>query len=233
MPLPIPRSDEKAAAASAEGVGAVPLLATGSLPVQPTTPLPAPLPLPLGRFNATPRDETTALLLRCCHNRRWAARIADCRPYPDMDALLAAVDEASYDMTPGDLSEALAAETPQLPAPVPSPAASAARGAPLRESSADRRSTLAAHTALRAAHSAYEARFGQPFLIFLDGHSPGERLGQALEGVRSRLGSDPEEERVVAAEELRRLARGRLVQLVAAPRPASGAGRAGAAVPGA
>jgi 2-oxo-4-hydroxy-4-carboxy-5-ureidoimidazoline decarboxylase len=36
--------------------------------------------------------------------------------------------------------------------------------------------------------------------------------------VRSRLGSDPEEERLVAAEELRRLARGRLLRLVAAPR---------------
>ncbi|GGO52363.1 hypothetical protein GCM10012287_36520 [Streptomyces daqingensis] len=216
MPLPTQRSDEQAPD-TAGGVDAVPPPAGGPLPVQPAAPRPAPLPLPLGRFNATPRDETTALLQHCCRNPRWAARIADCRPYPDMDALLAALDEASYDMTPGDLSEALAAETPQLPSPLTPPSA-AAPGTGSQERSADQRGTLAAHTALRAAHSAYEARFGHPFLICLDGHDPGERLGQALESVRSRLGSDPEEERLVAAEELRRLARGRLLRLVAAPR---------------
>jgi 2-oxo-4-hydroxy-4-carboxy--5-ureidoimidazoline (OHCU) decarboxylase len=35
-----------------------------------------------------------------------------------------------------------------------------------------------------------------------------------LVGIRSRLANDPEEERVVTADELRRLARGRLARLV-------------------
>lgn len=193
-----------------------------------------PTPPPLSRFNAASDGEAAALLLRCCGSTRWASRVAACRPYPDTDALLAALDEASYDMTRADLVEALATESPQLPSP--------GDGAPQRAAGADaqrdrdthvpsderdrrdhrdQRGLLAAHTALRAAHSAYESRFGHAFLICLDEWPPGEQLGQALAGVRARLGNDPEEERVVVTEELRRLARGRLLQLVES---AAGAG---------
>lgn len=217
MPLPTPRSDEKAEAASAAGVetgGS----ATGALPSQPATPLPGPLPLPLGRFNSTPPDESTALLMRCCRSRRWAARITACRPYPDLDALLAALDEASYDLAPRELTEALRAETPLLPAPPPPPlpAEPAGRRAGTPSAAAARTAVRAAHTALQAAHAAYEGRFGYPFLVCLDGYNPAEQLDQALAAVRHRLGNEPEEERVVAAEELRRLARGRLQGLVTA-----------------
>lgn len=67
--------------------------------------------------------------------------------------------------------------------------------------------------ALDAAHAAYEARFGHAFVICLDGVPQEESLDHVLEGIRSRLTNDPEDERVVAAEELRRLARQRLTRL--------------------
>lgn len=51
------------------------------------------------------------------------------------------------------------------------------------------------------------------FVICLDGFAPEEALDQVLAGIRSRLTNDPEEERVTTAEELRRLARGRLSRL--------------------
>lgn len=50
------------------------------------------------------------------------------------------------------------------------------------------------------------------FVISLDGVPPDEALDRLLAAVRSRLANDPEEERVVTAEELRRLARERLVR---------------------
>ncbi|MFE0508701.1 2-oxo-4-hydroxy-4-carboxy-5-ureidoimidazoline decarboxylase [Streptomyces sp. NPDC058964] len=141
-------------------------------------------------FNTAPADEVCEALLACLRSLRWARRLVDHRPYPDLESLLAASDEAAYDLTPGDLAEALAAEVlPELPDDTYS----------------------AAHTALGAAHAAYEARFGHVFVIYLGDSSPGETLDRTLEGIRSRLANDPEEERVVAAEELRRLARGRLV----------------------
>ncbi|MYS05600.1 TetR family transcriptional regulator [Streptomyces sp. SID6041] len=66
-------------------------------------------------------------------------------------------------------------------------------------------------------HAAYESSFGHAFVISLDGVRPGERLDQVLAGIRSRLGNEPEEERVVAADELRRLARARLAFRLAEP----------------
>ncbi|MFI5977334.1 2-oxo-4-hydroxy-4-carboxy-5-ureidoimidazoline decarboxylase [Streptomyces sp. NPDC051452] len=153
------------------------------------------LPRPLDAFNTAPADEARALLLHCLHSARWSHRLADHRPYPDLGALLAAADEAAYDLAPADLSEALVGESlPELPADTYS----------------------AAHMALGAAHAAYEARFGHAFVIYLGDAPPDEALDRVLEAIRSRLANDPEEERVMAAEELRRLARGRLEELLSA-----------------
>ncbi|MEU3887589.1 2-oxo-4-hydroxy-4-carboxy-5-ureidoimidazoline decarboxylase [Streptomyces sp. NPDC029041] len=141
-------------------------------------------------FNAASEEDLHQALLSCLRSLRWARRVADHRPYPDVDALLAAADEAAYDLAWPDLTEALAAEPlPTLPPGTYS----------------------AAHTALSAAHAAYEARFGHVFVICLDGLSPSETLDRLLAAIRSRLTNDPEEERAVVADELRRLAGVRLV----------------------
>jgi 2-oxo-4-hydroxy-4-carboxy--5-ureidoimidazoline (OHCU) decarboxylase len=141
-------------------------------------------------FNAASAQALEQALLSCLRSPRWSRRVAEHRPYPDLDSLLAAADEAAYDLTWPDLTEALTAESlPPLPPDTYS----------------------AAHTALSAAHAAYEARFGHVFVICLEGVPQAESLDHILEGIRSRLTNDPEEERVVVAEELRRLARERLV----------------------
>ncbi|KDN79838.1 OHCU decarboxylase [Streptomyces olindensis] len=142
------------------------------------------------RFNTASAEDLEQTLLSCLRSPRWAERVAEHRPYPNLDSLLAAADEAAYDLTWADLTEALATESlPPLPPDTYS----------------------AAHTALSAAHAAYEARFGHVFVICLDGVAPAEVLDRILEAIRSRLTNDPEEERAVTADELRRLARGRLL----------------------
>ncbi|MFI6039105.1 2-oxo-4-hydroxy-4-carboxy-5-ureidoimidazoline decarboxylase [Streptomyces sp. NPDC051315] len=152
----------------------------------------------LEAFNTAPAEEAHRALLTCLGSRHWARRVAAHRPYPTLDALLAASDEAAYDLTAGDLAEALAGEPlPALPAD--------AYGA--------------AHMALDAAHAAYEARFGHAFVLYLGDTPPEETLDHTLEAIRSRLANDPEKEREVTAEELRRLARGRLVTCLTDPRP--------------
>ncbi|WP_371577458.1 2-oxo-4-hydroxy-4-carboxy-5-ureidoimidazoline decarboxylase [Streptomyces sp. NBC_01314] len=157
-----------------------------------------PGPSALERFNHTPADLTRQALLTCLRSLRWAQRLTDHRPYPDLDALLAASDEAAYDLTAADLAEALAGETlPALPDDTYG----------------------VAHTALNAAHAAYEARFGHLFVISQAGAHPDELLDRTLEGIRSRLTNDPEEERVVVAEELRRLAKERLTTHLTGPKP--------------
>ncbi|MFF5155167.1 2-oxo-4-hydroxy-4-carboxy-5-ureidoimidazoline decarboxylase [Streptomyces sp. NPDC000348] len=149
-------------------------------------------PSALERFNAAPAEDAERALLGCLRSLRWALRLSGHRPYPDLPSLLAASDEAAYDLSPEELTEALAAESlPALPDGTYS----------------------AAHTALTAAHTAYAAKFGHVFVICLDGVPEEETLGRVLEDIRSRLANDPDEERAVAAEELRRLARGRLTDL--------------------
>ncbi|WP_435600863.1 2-oxo-4-hydroxy-4-carboxy-5-ureidoimidazoline decarboxylase [Streptomyces sp. C10-9-1] len=157
----------------------------------------------LAAFNASPPPRAEALLLGCCGSHRWARRVAAHRPYPDLGALLAACDEAAYDLTPADVHEALALESAAGPAPDAPPAA---------------------RTALAAAHAAYESRFGHAFVICLDGHRPDEYLDQVLAGIRRRLAHEPDEERSVAADELRALARSRVVRALAS---APGKGRPG------
>ncbi|MET7473202.1 2-oxo-4-hydroxy-4-carboxy-5-ureidoimidazoline decarboxylase [Streptomyces sp. NPDC005648] len=160
------------------------------LPGRPAIPT---LPTILDAFNNAPVEEVHKLLLDCLRSLRWANRVADHRPYPDAESLLAACDEAAYDLSRGDLAEALAAETlPTLPDGTYS----------------------VAHTAMSAAHAAYEAKFGHAFVVCLDGLPPTRVLDHVLEAIRSRLTNDPEEERVVAAEELRRLAKARLMDLL-------------------
>lgn len=150
-------------------------------------------PYGLRRFNAAPATEAEAALLECYGSRRWAQRLAGHRPYPDLDALLAAADEAGYDLSPTDRAEALAVEvSPGLHPDAPH----------------------SAHLALAAAHAAYECKFGHVFVICLDDFRPAEHPDQVLADIRARLGHEPEQERVVTADEMRRLARGRIIELV-------------------
>ncbi|WP_443059953.1 2-oxo-4-hydroxy-4-carboxy-5-ureidoimidazoline decarboxylase [Streptomyces sp. NBC_00467] len=148
----------------------------------------------LEHFNTAPESAVVATLLACCASRRWAQRMAAHRPYPDLASLLAAADEAGYDLRPSDVTEALADEC----------SAGLHPGAP-----------QAAHTALAAGHAAYESRFGHAFVICLDAYGPDEYLDHLLAGIRTRLTHEPDEERAVAAEELRGLARSRLTHVVA------------------
>lgn len=154
---------------------------------------------PLHHFNSVSPPTARRHLLACCGSRRWAHRMVTHRPYPDTGALLAAADEASYDMTHADLAEALAAESPDHP-PSDGPGA------------------LAACTALRAGHAAYAERFGHAFIVHLDDFRPEERLDQALTAIRDRLAHERDEEWAVAADELRKLSRARLARLVTASR---------------
>ncbi|MER5762918.1 2-oxo-4-hydroxy-4-carboxy-5-ureidoimidazoline decarboxylase [Streptomyces sp. NPDC002082] len=146
----------------------------------------------LARFNALSPEAAHSALLHCCGSRRWAHRVAAHRPYPDFGALLAAADEASYDLSQPDLSEALACEFP-----------------PELEHGA----AYAAILALDAAHGEYERTFGHAFVICLDGTTPEEQADQLLAAIRRRMELDLDEERAISADELRRVAQVRLADL--------------------
>jgi 2-oxo-4-hydroxy-4-carboxy-5-ureidoimidazoline decarboxylase len=163
------------------------------------------------------------------------------RPYPDLASLLAASDEAAYDLSPGELLDAvreecrmlrtdelartfLAAHDPAaLAALPPGPGGTATPGGSGQWSPEQlrvvRSMPRAARTAVRAAWVAYEQRFGHGFVLSLEGVDPEDALNHVLTTVRSRLALSPEDEGVVAAEELRQLARERLTRLIRSDRP--------------
>ncbi|GAB2693529.1 hypothetical protein GCM10010442_08900 [Kitasatospora kifunensis] len=172
------------------------------IPADIPAPRPTIPPMPavgLHRFNEADPGAAEEALLACCGSHRWALRLTAHRPYPDLDSLLAAASEASYDLRPSDLAEALADES-WMPQPLLGMRAPGSQ---------------AAHTALRAAHAAYESRFGHVFVVCLDGVEPEEMLDTVLSSIRTRLANEPDEERLIAAEELRRIALHRLEHLVA------------------
>ncbi|MGR4883120.1 2-oxo-4-hydroxy-4-carboxy-5-ureidoimidazoline decarboxylase [Streptomyces sp. LARHCF249] len=146
----------------------------------------------LARFNTLSPQVAEAVLMQCCGSRRWAHRVATHRPYPDSESLLAAADEASYDLSQADLAEALAAEC----------SAELEHGAP-----------YSAVLALDAGHAEYERKFGHAFVICLEGRTPEEQADQLLGAIRRRMGHDVDEERSISADELRRLAQARLCDL--------------------
>ncbi|MFJ9338207.1 2-oxo-4-hydroxy-4-carboxy-5-ureidoimidazoline decarboxylase [Streptomyces sp. NPDC101733] len=143
----------------------------------------------LARFNTLPPEHARTALLHCCGSDRWAHRMTAHRPYPDAASLLAASDEAAYDLSQPELTEALAGES----------SAELGHGAP-----------YAALLALDAARAEYERTFGHAFVICLDGHPPEEQVDQLLAAIRRRMAHEVDEERGVAADELRLVVRSRL-----------------------
>ncbi len=153
-------------------------------------------------FNAMPAGQARAALLACCSAPRWAERVGDGRPYPSLAALL---DRAGTALTDEDVSEALAGHPRigQSPAKAQSPwsrteqAAVAAAGDKILAQLAE-------------GNRAYEERFGHIYLVCAAGHSaPG-----LLAILRERLRNEPETERQVMRDELRKINELRLARMI-------------------
>jgi allantoicase len=142
----------------------------------------------LALLNAATPAAATAALLACCGSRRWAEQMADRRPFPTPDAVLAAGAEVWATMDRDDLLEAFAAH-PRI----------GERHTTARWSADEQSSTRTAEeetlAALVEGNRAYEERFGHVFLIRAAGRSADEMLA----ALRERLGNDPDTELQVAA----------------------------------
>lgn len=161
----------------------------------------------LTRFNGLPAAGAQQLLLACCAASAWAAMVADGRPYASLDDLLNYSDAALATLTEHDIAQALAAH-PRIGqrADGRRPDAIWSR----QEQSRAATATATVQDALVAGNIAYERRFGRVFLICATGLS-GE---QVLAALRARLANDPDDERLVVRQELRKITGLRLRKLV-------------------
>lgn len=125
-------------------------------------------------------------MLACCSSRRFAAAMADGRPYESLPAASAAVSTVFKSLTWDDVLEAIAGHL-RIGARASGAAAAEQSGVGDAE-----------RAALATGNAEYEARFGFVFLICATGLS-GEQMLAAL---RQRLENDPDTERGVATAEL-------------------------------
>lgn len=106
------------------------------------------------RFDGLSRADAEAELLACCASRRWAAAVADGRPYGSAERLLAAAGRAVRDLDWPDVEEALHAH-PRIGERT---ASALSRQEQAGVGDGDR-------AAFAAANAEYEERFGHVFLI--------------------------------------------------------------------
>jgi OHCU decarboxylase len=164
----------------------------------------------LARLNTLPADDAECALLTCCGSRAWARRMADARPFPDADALLARADETWWELDEADWREAFRSH----PRIGERKAQAEQTGREQAWSAGEQAGMAAAADATRDAlaegNRAYEARFSHIYIVCATGRSADEML--AL--LQSRLANDADTEIRVAAEEQRKITRIRLQKLL-------------------
>lgn len=154
-------------------------------------------------FNSLPAARLEADLRACCAAPAWGAEIAAKRPYRERLEIIAAADAAARSLSWAEVLVGLSAH--------PRIGERASGGS--REAAWSRQEQSAAaggEAELHEANRAYEERFGHVFLIFASGRSQEE----ILEAARERLDNDEETERVIVADELRRIALLRLERVL-------------------
>ncbi len=156
----------------------------------------------LPAFNALPDGQARDALLACCSAAHWAEEVAAGRPYPSLASLL---DRAAAALTEEDVRQALAGH-PRIGQAPSRPQSSWSRSEQAGVAAADDR-VLAC---LAAGNRAYEERFGHIYLVCAAGRGAPE----LLEILRERLRNDPEAERRVVRDELRKINELRLTRLI-------------------
>jgi OHCU decarboxylase len=162
-------------------------------------------------LNALPAADAEAELLACCGSRRWAREMAARRPFAGVAALLAVADQAWWSLAPDDWHEAFRAH-PRIGErrAAPGQAARAAGWSAQEQSSAASAATGVAE-ALAEGNRAYEARFGQIYIVCATGKTADEMLAI----LRARLANDPATELRAAAAEQAKITKLRLEKLLA------------------
>lgn len=155
-------------------------------------------------FNLLSSEDAEDRLYACLANRRWAREVAFGRPYPSLELLLEAAEEATHDFTSDEWLAAMRAHPRIGERSGDAPASSAREQSRVTQASDSTLSELAAE------NRRYEKRFGHVFLIAASGRTAGEILSE----LRRRMKNDTIRELDEAAGELRKIARLRVERVV-------------------
>ena len=156
----------------------------------------------LAGLNDAPAQEVVEVLLGCCASREWAAEVTARRPYPTAESLYECADRALATLDDAEFDAALAGH--------PRIGERAESASSQREQAGVATSSDGTLAALVEGNREYEARFGHVYLVCADGRGGAELLAV----LRERLHNEPQAERCVAREELRKINRIRLSRLI-------------------
>ncbi|MER7771963.1 2-oxo-4-hydroxy-4-carboxy-5-ureidoimidazoline decarboxylase [Kitasatospora sp. NPDC096140] len=160
-------------------------------------------PHALDALAAADAAELEAILLEVCSSPRWAAAVAEAKPWSDRGALLAANAAAMASLTAEDLRDAMAGHA-RIGTPKPGDATSE------REQAGIQGVDQAVLDELREANAAYEAKFGHVFLICATGRTATGMLA----ALRERHPNDAATEAEIVRGELRKINDIRLNRLI-------------------
>jgi allantoicase len=163
------------------------------------------------RFNRLSRAHTRKALLDCCGSKRWAERMLEQTPFPDVSYVLDTADKTWAALGRADWLEAFCHHPVIGAKRANKNQSAAARRWSAGEQSAAQKAAPEALAALAVANQAYQSKFGHVFLICATGKSSGE----ILSSLRERLSNEPDVELRIAAEEQRKITRLRLEKLLA------------------
>jgi 2-oxo-4-hydroxy-4-carboxy-5-ureidoimidazoline decarboxylase len=160
------------------------------------------------RFNGLSQDEVRATLGTCLAVPRWVEEVASSRPYADADAVLAQADASARSLNEHEVAAALTRH-PRI-GERSTADDEESRVASREQSGVDDTDSVAARR-LAEGNAAYEARFGQVFLI----RAKGRNAWQIVAELERRLGNDEQTESAEVAGQLREIAVLRLQEVLA------------------
>ncbi len=153
----------------------------------------------ISEFDALPPGEARSIVSVWAAIPEWVDAVVTGRPYGSAAALASHADARARTWTSADLDAALA----HHPRIGHTPAGGGAEAdASRREQASMATASGDTASAMAAANTAYEQRFGRVFLVRAAGRSPEEMLAEA----RRRLGGDDETEAAEALVQLREIA---------------------------
>ena len=162
----------------------------------------------LERLNTLPAGEAEAMLLPCCGSWSWARRMAESRPFRDLEDLLATSDRIWWSLDEKDWLEAFAAH-PRIGEKTTKGSARSRRWSEQEQAGA-RGVPPEILRRLSEGNLLYQQKFGHIFIVCATGKDAAEMLTL----LRERLANDPETELRAAAEEQRKITNLRLEKLL-------------------
>ena len=164
----------------------------------------------LAWLNSLGAEEAVKTLLQCCGSKRWAAEVAESRPYPDIEALLTRVSEIWLSLDKDDWLEAFRSHPKIGEKKTAEKVSAQAQQWSGHEQAGMRAASREAAISLAALNRVYELKFGYIFIIYATGKTPEVMLS----ALRERLHNDVEAELPIAAAEQSRITEQRLKKLL-------------------